>query len=829
MLKLIKQYQQPNSTIMATKKFFSFLQSLLIFIFFSSFFFAPFVQAQQDSAQLENKVTSLLSDPGTIAGTTMLIKYKKDINIAKVENDINPQYSLLKTFDVEPDIVVTNEKTALVTYDSESDLGKGLRLALSNNDVEFAQPLYKYTSFNTYSPSQNPQFSSQWYLQDTPSGINLPGALGRIGAIKGVDCTTSQRCGGENTVKVAVIDSGLNISGTMPQLEIASDSIDTAKGGRFYYTNTNACPLGEFYISLNFGTVSSPIMVNFCFKTGEFGDDDGHGTSVASSIIMENNTVGGVGVAYNTTLLPIALNGSFTYNSFIVGEAVYYAVNNGAKVINLSIGTGADDPYLKQAINYAEGAGVTVVAASGNCGNKTAFTCGIGSNNTVQNPLIYPAEYSNVISVGAVNYSPTLAGITRSNYSSFGNSLDFVVGVGDGTSVPFGVGGFDNTNTYSTSYTGTSYSAPIASGVIALGYSINPNLDSGLVMQYLRRSAKDLSTTGKDTSTGFGLINASEFIRLVNESVEFSEYDFSGDGFQDLLFQHRRVGAVVNWSLDEKQVYSSGKLIYNPNTTALELVASSDLDGDGYTDLLVRNQWTQQLNIWFTKNGGIARGTVIPFKLDSNFRIVELFDVNFDGVDDVVFQNINNGNVFVWELTKDGNLKDAYTLFALNNGDWEVLFLEKSSTPNDYTAVIQNKKNSSIGVWGLQYRNLYFGRVYPFTIPREWKVVGLSNFDSDSNPDIILRNSTNGQTNAWYLNSAREIQGFGEVSNPNDPNWQIIGYVDYDNDAIKDIILQHSVTGQPALWILNNRGLKRGVIFTYLNANMQDWRVVKKT
>jgi subtilisin family serine protease len=195
-------------------------------------------------------------------------------------------------------------------------------------------------------------------------------------------------------------------------------------------------------------------------------DLDGHGTHVAGTIAAENNGFGATGVAYNATIMPVQVlgaDGSGSYSNVAAG--VLYAVDNGADIINLSLG-GGSSPELTSAIQYAQSQGVVVVIASGNEGSSQPG---------------FPANLASQfgIAVGAVNRSNQLASF--SNDAGF-SPVDYVVapGVNVFSTVPG--------NRYD-SYNGTSMATPHVAGVAALMLSANPLLSPQQVINLLTNTA----------------------------------------------------------------------------------------------------------------------------------------------------------------------------------------------------------------------------------------------------------------------------------------------------------------------------------------------------
>ncbi|WP_050179776.1 S8 family peptidase [Domibacillus robiginosus] len=212
---------------------------------------------------------------------------------------------------------------------------------------------------------------------------------------------------------------------------------------------------------------------------------DLHGTHVAGIIASEkNNGLGGYGVFPNAKILPVdVFNGSMGANDFTIAEGITYSVDQGADVINLSLGGFMPSPVVEEAIQYAIDSGVVVVAAAG---------------NEATDQYSYPAAYPGVISVGNINGSKTL-----SESSNYGSSVD-VVAPGE--------------NIYSTSYdsesgskferlTGTSMASPMVAAAAGLLKSKYPNLTAFEIEYILEQTATDLGEKGYDLTYGNGLIN----------------------------------------------------------------------------------------------------------------------------------------------------------------------------------------------------------------------------------------------------------------------------------------------------------------------------------
>ena len=135
-------------------------------------------------------------------------------------------------------------------------------------------------------------------------------------------------------------------------------------------------------------------------------DDNGHGTHVAGTVAQStNNNYGVAGIAYEATLMPLkVLSGSGGGTVADIAESIRFAADNGADVINMSLGGGGESQLMKEAIDYAHQKGVVIIAAAGNSNDNSAS---------------YPARYPHVIGVSALDS----AGV-KAPYSNFGAGVD---------------------------------------------------------------------------------------------------------------------------------------------------------------------------------------------------------------------------------------------------------------------------------------------------------------------------------------------------------------------------------------------------------------------
>jgi serine protease len=396
----------------------------------------------------------------------------------------------------------------VVAIDPGEDPAEAAQRYAGRGDVEFAQPDYR--AHLAFHPN-DPLFANQWNL----SALDMERAW-------------DVNPGASSDVIVAVLDGGMAFENAAYQYLARGVIVGT----RFYP------PLGRVVVpfaaapELN-GANRFVAPHDFIWDDDSPVDLDGHGTHVAGTIgQLTNNGLGVAGMAFNVRLMPVKViagdwdlifGAPHEATTAIVAAGIRYAADNGAKVINMSIGFNGEGPLpaVEEALRYAVGKGVFVAVAAGNSFDE---------GNPPEALAEIAARMDGVISVGAVNRT-----LDRAFYSSSRSSVEIAAPGGDVRDGPSGgvvqqtydpvasaIDPLSNpVSAYHAprcdifayeSYQGTSMATPHVSGLAAL--LIQQGITKPAAIEAaIKRFATDRGAPGRDNDFGSGLISPRATLR----------------------------------------------------------------------------------------------------------------------------------------------------------------------------------------------------------------------------------------------------------------------------------------------------------------------------
>jgi subtilisin family serine protease len=319
----------------------------------------------------------------------------------------------------------------------------------------------------------------------------------------------------------------------------------------------------------------------------------GHGTHVAGIIAAVDDGAGTQGVAFQANILPIkvvqtASGGGIDPND--VASAINYAVAQGAKIINMSLGGSFPSAAENAAIAAAVAAGVVVIAASG--------------NSALSDPA-WPAQYAidpnadgSMLAVGATDYLDHMA--------SFSNRA----GVAAAATVD--APGVNILSTYVGNtlavLSGTSMASPLVAGAAAVLESLFPNLTGNEITNLLTSTARDMGQAGADKTWGQGIID------LARASLPQIQIDIGIGAAGDLVVNNGGEGTVSAGLLDPITVYSS---IAAPTNRNYSIKVASDTGSSDRIGVALDAISTYNLGLHLTKLDSLANADSAISALDT--------------------------------------------------------------------------------------------------------------------------------------------------------------------------------------------------------------------
>ncbi|TFH65051.1 MAG: PKD domain-containing protein [Candidatus Zixiibacteriota bacterium] len=417
--------------------------------------------------------------------------------VVKFRDEVGKLQATTALADLGTSVISTNERLGFnqIRIPADKTVEEMVAAFNARSDVEYAEPNYIAHAFMT---PNDPYYSYQWHMPL----INMPAAWDQSTGIP--------------SVIVAVVDCGVAYE-NYGVYSLAPDLAGTAFVPGYDFINNDSHP----------------------------NDDCAHGTHVAGTIAQTtNNNLGVTGIAFNCSIMPVKVldaTGSGSYTA--IANGITFAADNGADVINMSLGGTYNSSAVQSAVIYAYNKEITIVCAAGNAGTST---------------LQYPAAYPQCISVSAVRYDRTYP-----SYSSYGSTIDICAPGGDvtvdqnGDGYPDGVlqqthDGSNYSNFGYYFYDGTSMASPHVAGVAALLISkAGGSMPPDAVRAALQNTAMDLGPAGWDQHYGYGLVDANAALLTIGNNppvAAFSGTPTSGTYPLTVAFTDASTNSPTSWA-----------------------------------------------------------------------------------------------------------------------------------------------------------------------------------------------------------------------------------------------------------------------------------------
>lgn len=522
----------------------------------------------------------------------------------------------------------------------DADIYETIEKYESLDVVEFIEPNFK-VELSAF--PNDPDYNLQWYLNT----IKIKDAWSK-------ELIVRQEEGLSSKAVIAVLDSGVDLD--HPDLE---SKIWKNKGEIF---NNEQDDDGNGFVDDYFGW-------DFIDSDDDPGPSFGavfneqavkHGTLVAGvAAAVTNNAQGIAGVGWFAEIMPLrVLDSDGSGDVFSVVNAINYAINNGADVINMSFVGSGFSRSLSNAIQNAYNNNIVVVAAAGNTDP------GVNGNNLdieKAYPVCYDTDTENmVIGVASVGHN-----FVKSNFSNYGNCIDLVApGEHFWTTQVFEPGREGFSSYYDGFWSGTSLSAPLVSGTAAMIKSLRPGFSAGEIRDFIISNTDSIDTYNPDFAgqLGSGILNVSRTIDSVLSEkapvVKGSSNSYIVAGLGSGSFPQIKIMTTDGNVFKEFFAYS-------PSFTGDINVAVGDLEGNGVEEIVTGAGPGGGPHVRvFDINGFVQRQF---FAYSSSFRggvNIAVADVLGDGGDEIITGPGPGEKPEVKIFDNNGNLVSSFLAYS---------------------------------------------------------------------------------------------------------------------------------------------------------------------
>jgi hypothetical protein len=234
--------------------------------------------------------------------------------------------------------------------------------------------------------------------------------------------------------------------------------------------------------------------------------------------------------------------------------------------------------------------------------------------------------------------------------------------------------------------------------------------------------------------------------------VDPAKPDWNADGKPDIIWGNTVSGVHFLWRMNGPTLLQDSLLATIDPSWRIQGVA--DFNGDGHPDLVWRNTANGNCYVWYMVNGVFTGTDAFVFGLPPEWVIQGVADFNKDGKPDFLMRNVNSGNAFAWFFNNAAPIGDQFL----------------------------------------------------FNIDPSWKVEQVGDMNADNQPDLLFRNMTSGLSFAWYTDFTGGVLSLGGSTPPIysiDPVWEVVQLADWNGDTFPDLLFRNTATGVVFVWYLN--------------------------
>ena len=223
-----------------------------------------------------------------------------------------------------------------------------------------------------------------------------------------------------------------------------------------------------------------------------------------------------------------------------------------------------------------------------------------------------------------------------------------------------------------------------------------------------------------------------------------------------------------------------------------------------------------------------SRSVLQPFAGESDHTFTR-FDFTGDQNPDLVWQNVNDGRLLIWQLSGiDYTFNEPPSIPQVGDTNWHIVGTADADSDGHNDLYWQHQTTGALAIWYMRDTQIVSTQMMtPGAVSdTNWQIRTVFDVDRDGQPDFIWQHRVSGHIAVWYMNGAAmrssQLLGPGQVA---DPNWTIVGGGDADGDGHYDLYWHHQTSGQLAIWYMNGVQLLSTQMLTPSTVADTNWRV----
>ena len=294
--------------------------------------------------------------------------------------------------------------------------------------------------------------------------------------------------------------------------------------------------------------------------------------------------------------------------------------------------------------------------------------------------------------------------------------------------------------------------------------------------------------------------------------------DFNGNGYSDILLRNSSTGAVAMWTMNGTTITNSGLPFNTLANPVWHFQGLGDFNGDGYDDVFIRNASTGRTVMWEMQGETILNRDQFILVGNLNWSIEAFGDTDGDGIDEIIWRHMTQGDLSMWNVNGHSLLNSA-RFARMSDLNWQLQVLDDFNGDGNADILWRNDASGALAIWFLDGRTiLNSGKPFATFADPDWQIAGSGDFNGDGRADLFWRNAATGENLMWEMSGQTIVDAEPMPGAP--ANWvlQFAG-ADYNGDGRHDVLWRNTTNGDLAMWLLNGHALlNSGVPFASLSS-----------